>query len=431
MRSMLILTTAVTLGLCTWPALADDPSIPQIIARADIAAKETSAISYEAKVWGEGALADHHTIAATVKAMARPGGDGGGTPLPLFAAQGKITPKDESKGETIRFHTVLGQKQAMTLDAEHKQALIGDLPDGYDLVAQAERLLMMHEFILSDPFGDEMKARQRVYEGKKEIGGVECHVILIDYDVTNSRARWYFSVADGLPRRVDRFATHPQTKETAVQVLELHKLNPKPKFDEATFAIKAPEGYEVKPYSRQKSETQPAAATEETTADEKEEKQEPEKPIEVNSEGLLEIGTPAPEFALKTPEGKEVKLSDLRGKIVVLDFWATWCKPCKEAMPGLQKLHEHYKDKPVEIYGITVWEQEDPAAYMKEQKYTYGLLLKGDALARPYKLGGIPVMYVIDQEGKIALGAIGFKPQHEDAIKQTVDRLLKKGGKKP
>ena len=425
----LTLTLLFCLAVVFPPALADDPSIPEIIARADAAAKEVRAVAYEAKVWGEGALEQHQEIRASVKAQARPPANGPGNSLPMFVARGTIEPKSE--GEAVSFHVVLGEKQAMAVDRANKRVAVGNLPDGFDLVAQADDVVMMREFFLSDPFGDEMKARMRMYEGQKEIGGVECHVIHVDYSSGDSKARWYFGVVDGLPRRVDRFFTHPETKESGVRVLELHKLNTAPDFPETTFAIKPPEGFQVSPYVRKKPETQPsqpqaAGAEKPSEATGPPGRQPDEPPIKVDSTGLLEIGTEAPDFTLKTPEEKQVTLSKLRGKIVVLDFWATWCKPCKMAMPGLQRLHEHYKDKPVEIHGITLWERGDPAAYMKEQKFTYGLLLSGDMLARKYRIGSIPVMYVIDPEGKIALAARGYNPRHEQAIEQTIERLLAK-----
>ncbi len=64
---------------------------------------------------------------------------------------------------------------------------------------------------------------------------------------------------------------------------------------------------------------------------------------------------------MKDPAGKSVSLKSLRGKIVLLDFWATWCGPCRMAMPGLQKLHDRYKDKPVAIYGVNCRERRPDA----------------------------------------------------------------------
>src|SRR6266567_2066513 len=71
---------------------------------------------------------------------------------------------------------------------------------------------------------------------------------------------------------------------------------------------------------------------------------------------LLAIGATAPDWELSDADGKLQTLAQYRGKIVVLDFWATWCGPCAEVMPQMQKLHEKYKDKGVAVFGVSSWE---------------------------------------------------------------------------
>ncbi len=144
---------------------------------------------------------------------------------------------------------------------------------------------------------------------------------------------------------------------------------------------------------------------------------------------LIPAGEEAPDWSLATPDGKTVTLSSLRGKVVVLDFWAVWCVPCKEAMPGIQKLHEKYKDKGVVIYGIDTQElpKNDPAAYMKKNKFTYGLLLHGEKIAPAYGIGPIPVFYVIGVDGKVVLSAVGL--ENEGQIEPAIEKALKPAGK--
>jgi thiol-disulfide isomerase/thioredoxin len=116
---------------------------------------------------------------------------------------------------------------------------------------------------------------------------------------------------------------------------------------------------------------------------------------------LLSVGETAPDWQLDDAEGKKHSLSEYRGKVVVLDFWATWCGLCAEMMPRMQKLHEKFKDKGVVVFGVNSWENGDPVALMQKKRYSYGLLLKGEELAETYRVTLLPVIYVIGSDGKI------------------------------
>lgn len=133
-------------------------------------------------------------------------------------------------------------------------------------------------------------------------------------------------------------------------------------------------------------------------------------------------GETAPNWTLKNPDGKEVTLEGLRGKVVVLDFWATWCGPCKRAMPEINRLHEEYKDKEVVVYGVQVFEDDKQKAidYMKDQNFTYGLLFGNDKLAEAYGITGIPSFFVIGPDGKVLYEATGFSPKNEEELKKAV-----------
>jgi len=114
----------------------------------------------------------------------------------------------------------------------------------------------------------------------------------------------------------------------------------------------------------------------------------------------------------------------MRGSIVVLDFWATWCGPCVTVMPEIQSLFESYPHDQVHVYGVNIWESGDPASFMDESGFTYGLLLEGDEVADEYKVTGIPTMYIIDQEGRIAFVEVGANPEIGEMLTAAVDNLL-------
>jgi thiol-disulfide isomerase/thioredoxin len=131
---------------------------------------------------------------------------------------------------------------------------------------------------------------------------------------------------------------------------------------------------------------------------------------------------------LNAQDGKTVFLKSLRGKVVVPDFWATWCGPCKMSMSSMQKLHERFKDKPVTVLGVNCREQFPgvaPMAYIKEKGYTCPQLLNGDSAAEAYKVNGIPAIVVIDPDGKILFSAAGFNPTTEDALADIIRRRLR------
>lgn len=151
----------------------------------------------------------------------------------------------------------------------------------------------------------------------------------------------------------------------------------------------------------------------------------PTKPADITPP---KVGDVAPEIIGKDANGKEIKLSDLKGNVVVIDFWATWCPPCRAAMPEVQKLHEKFQGKNVKIVGVSVWERPhtdpkpgqnkpeqiyngQPFEYMKAMKFTYACWSNGDESATKYGVKGIPSMWVIDADGKIIAQHGGFDPK--------------------
>ncbi|OQX89030.1 hypothetical protein B6D60_00300 [candidate division KSB1 bacterium 4484_87] len=127
------------------------------------------------------------------------------------------------------------------------------------------------------------------------------------------------------------------------------------------------------------------------------------------------IDTPAPDFTLVDMEGKDISLKDLRGKIIITDFWATWCGPCKASFPGMQKAVDKFKDDPdVEFLFINTWERgenvkENVAKFVKDHGYNFHVLfdLKSEVVSA-FGVEGIPTKFVIDKKGKIRFKSVGF-----------------------
>jgi thiol-disulfide isomerase/thioredoxin len=137
---------------------------------------------------------------------------------------------------------------------------------------------------------------------------------------------------------------------------------------------------------------------------------------------LLPVGDTAPNWELRDNEGKLHLLSEYRGKVVVLDFWATWCGPCAEIMPRMQRLHEKYADQGVVVFGVNSWENSDPIALMQQKGLSYGLLLKGENIAEAYKVTTLPVIYIIGADGKIIYCHQGADDKN---LTSLIDKYLK------
>ncbi|MCM3708712.1 MULTISPECIES: peroxiredoxin family protein [Cytobacillus] len=120
----------------------------------------------------------------------------------------------------------------------------------------------------------------------------------------------------------------------------------------------------------------------------------------VNQTGLG-IGLKAPDFELKNLQGETVKLSDYKGKKVMLNFWATWCPPCKAEMPDIQKFYNQ-KGNDVAILAVNIDPQSDVAGFAKEMRVNFPILLDVDEKAsNAYQIITIPTTFFIDEEGII------------------------------
>ncbi len=134
------------------------------------------------------------------------------------------------------------------------------------------------------------------------------------------------------------------------------------------------------------------------------------------------VGQQAPDFTAVAPGGQKVSLSDLKGKVVILDFWASWCGPCQVSMPGLEKIYQQIKNDGVVVLSVNTWDQQqdfkDWVAKNSGSTYHFEFVrdpAEGDhdtirrlsIAKRLYHVPGIPTMYVIDREGKVAGSLIG------------------------
>ncbi len=152
-----------------------------------------------------------------------------------------------------------------------------------------------------------------------------------------------------------------------------------------------------------------------------------EKPLpSIPGGGFLNIGDEAPDFTLPTLDGGTVRLHDLKGKVVLMDFFATWCGPCIMAVPHIQDLHEKYKDQGLVVLGIDLAETEMEVRPFRDMYgLTYDILMDlSGFVGTLYGIEFIPTVWLIDRDGFIAWQSIGYMPGSETEMEQQIQSLL-------
>lgn len=144
------------------------------------------------------------------------------------------------------------------------------------------------------------------------------------------------------------------------------------------------------------------------------------------AEAILQKGDKAPPIKVTTTSGQPVTLANYRGYVLVMDYFATWCIPCKESIPHLNSLNRKYGKQGLQILGMSVDEGNDREvkSFITERKISYPVAIAGEDLQTEYGLRSIPTVYVIDKKGVVAERFQGYSDQTGRAMEETIKRLL-------
>ncbi len=136
---------------------------------------------------------------------------------------------------------------------------------------------------------------------------------------------------------------------------------------------------------------------------------------------------PAPDFTVPTLSGTSIRLSDLQGKVVLLNFWATWCVPCRTEMPTLEALYHRYKDRGLEVLAVNLdmLSTAGVEAFVKEVRVTFRIALDPSwSTAQVYRVVGLPTTYLIDRRGNVAVREVGERDWMDGVSQLAVEGFL-------
>ncbi len=257
--------------------------------------------------------------------------------------------------------------------------------------------IVLEQLLRGELYKNEIANGTANFKGSEVVDGIDCHIIEAPHPEASVVVRWSIGKEDLLPRRVVRIFSGEIGEGRGD--LRLNSLDPNPPAGPELFVFAKPEGY---------SDAGPTVGARTVPS-----------PLEAH---FLPVGSEAPDWTLGRPGGGEVALKDLRGKVVFLSFWASWAPPCVNALPGIQRVCEAYKDRPFAAYVINSYEYRSNPAQALPAELSQTLLVGGDAVAKAYRAQGIPTFYVISPEGKVLFVEGGTL--HENSIKAAIDKAL-------
>jgi thiol-disulfide isomerase/thioredoxin len=250
--------------------------------------------------------------------------------------------------------------------------------------------LILWHFLTVDPFQVSRQSPELSMMGTADVNGRGADIVNMKFTGRPAETNWYFDRETHYPvKRVRRFKS-AQGKDVE-SVLTISNIVTGVEVKADTFQIDAPQGTKVELMGRR-----------------------PPSPFGV--------GDIAPDWTLTDGDGVEHSMADYRGQLVVLDFWATWCPHCKNAMPAMQRLHDNYEDRGVAILGINCREGSnvDPVEFVRDMGFDYPILIDSGTVAPRYRVQGIPAFFVIGPDGRLLYRSSGFGAAQEQKLERYI-----------
>ncbi len=249
--------------------------------------------------------------------------------------------------------------------------------------------LILWQFLAVDPFRAGPQVGQPTMMGTADVNGRPADVVNVKVNDTGAEITWYLDRETHYPVQKVRRFTSAQGNDVE-SVLTISNIVIGVEVDADTFKVE-PEGARVELMGRR-----------------------PPSPFGV--------GDVAPDWTLVDSAGVERSMSDYRGRLVVLDFWASWCPHCRNAMPAMQRLHDEYESDKVAILAINCRERDriDPVQFVRDLGFDYPILVDSGTVAPRYRVQGIPAFFVIDPDGRLLYRSSGFGAEQEQKLEQYI-----------
>lgn len=137
-------------------------------------------------------------------------------------------------------------------------------------------------------------------------------------------------------------------------------------------------------------------------------------------------GQPAPNFKAFALSGSPLSMDSLKGSVVIVDFWATWCPPCRESLPFLSEMHRKYGKQGLQIVGMSVDDggERHVKTFAAEKGLQYHIVMASDKVRADYGVRAVPVLFIIDKNGNLVEKMTGFSPYHGKIIENLIKKLL-------